>query len=52
MKQQLCSRCGKRPAIIFVQKMENDQVTPEGLCVQCAKELNIGPVRQMIDQLK
>ncbi len=51
MKQQLCSRCGKRPAIIFVQKMENDQVTPEGLCVQCAKELNIGPVRQMIDQL-
>lgn len=51
MKQQLCSRCGKRPAIIFVQKMENDQVTPEGLCVQCAKELNIGPVRQMIEQL-
>ncbi|MGN0522954.1 MAG: ATP-dependent Clp protease ATP-binding subunit [Eubacterium sp.] len=51
MKQELCARCGKRPAIIFVQKMENDQVKPEGLCVQCAKELNIGPVRQMIDRL-
>lgn len=51
MNQQLCSRCGKRPAIVFVQKMENDEVKPEGLCVQCAKELNIGPVRQMIEKL-
>ena len=52
MKQQLCSRCGKRPAVVFVQKMdENNNVTPEGLCIQCAKELNIGPIRQMIEKL-
>ncbi len=52
MKQQLCSRCGKRPAVVFIQKMdENNQVTPEGLCIQCAKELNIGPIRQMIEKL-
>ncbi|MBQ9228691.1 MAG: ATP-dependent Clp protease ATP-binding subunit [Eubacterium sp.] len=52
MKQQLCSRCGKRPAVVFIQKMdENNQVTPEGLCIQCAKELNIGPIKQMIDKL-
>ncbi|MBS7194438.1 MAG: ATP-dependent Clp protease ATP-binding subunit [Clostridiales bacterium] len=47
----MCVRCGKRPAVVFVQKMEGDEVTPEGYCIQCAKELNIGPIRQMIDKL-
>ena len=51
MKHQMCVRCGKRPAVVFVQKMEGDEVTPEGYCIQCAKELNIGPIRQMIDKL-
>lgn len=51
MKQQLCSRCGQRPAVLFIQKMENDKVTPEGLCIKCAKELNIGSINQMIEQL-
>ncbi|MBE6742524.1 MAG: ATP-dependent Clp protease ATP-binding subunit [Ruminococcaceae bacterium] len=51
MKQQLCVRCNKRPAVVFVQKMENGEVTPEGYCINCAKELNIGPVRQMIEKL-
>lgn len=51
MKQQLCSRCGKRPAVLFIQKMENDKVVPEGLCINCAKELNIGSINQMIEQL-
>ncbi len=52
MKQQMCSRCGKRVAVIFVQKLdgiENDG-EPQGLCIQCAKELNVGPVKQMIDK--
>ncbi len=51
MKQQMCSRCGERPAVVFIQKMEGDEVIPEGLCIQCAKELNVGPIRQMIDKL-
>lgn len=51
MKQQMCSRCGERPAVIFIQKMEGDKVTPEGLCIKCAKELNVGSINQMIDQL-
>ena len=36
MKHQMCVRCGKRPAVVFVQKMEGDEVTPEGYCIQCA----------------
>lgn len=51
MKQQMCSRCGERPAVVFIQKMENNQVTPEGLCIKCAKELNIGSINQMIDKM-
>ncbi len=48
----MCSRCGKRPAVIFISrpdKKDNDK--PEGLCLTCAKELNIGPVQQLMDQM-
>ena len=51
MKQQMCSRCGERPAVIYVQKMEGDEVKPEGLCIKCARELNIGSINQMIDKM-
>ena len=51
MKTQMCSRCGERPAVVFIQKMEGDEVKPEGLCIKCAKELNIGPIKQMIDKM-
>lgn len=51
MKQQLCSRCGERPAVVFIQKMEGDKVTPEGFCIKCARELNIGSINQMIDKM-
>ena len=51
MKKQMCSRCGKRPAVVFIQKMEEGTVKPEGLCIKCARELNVGSINQMIDQL-
>ena len=51
MKQQLSSRGHERPAVVFIQKMENDKVVPEGLCIKCARELNVGSINQMIDQL-
>ena len=51
MKQQLCSRCGERPAVVFIQKMEDGKVVPEGLFIKCAKELNVGSINQMIEQL-
>lgn len=51
MKQQMCSRCGERPAVVFIQKMEGEKVTPEGLCIKCARELNIGSINQMIDKM-
>lgn len=51
MKQQMCSRCGERPAVVFIQKMEGDKVSPQGYCIRCARELNIGSINQMIDKM-
>ncbi|MGN0458514.1 MAG: ATP-dependent Clp protease ATP-binding subunit [Eubacterium sp.] len=53
MKQQMCSRCGERPAILFIQKMEDGEMKPEGLCFKCAKELNVdmGPLKGFMDKL-
>ena len=46
-----CVRCKKRPAIIFVQRMENGQMKQEGYCLRCARELHIKPVEDMMKQL-
>ena len=48
---ELCARCKKNPAVLFITKMENGQTTNEGLCLSCAKELGIAPLNNMIEQL-
>ena len=47
----ICSRCKKRPAVIFVSKMDGDKTTQEGYCLKCAAELNIGPIKQMMENM-
>lgn len=47
----LCSRCKQRMAMIFVSKIENGQPVNEGYCIQCARELGIPQVQEMIDKL-
>ena len=53
MKQPMCTRCGERPAIVFIQKMEDGVMKPEGLCYQCAKELNVdmGPIKGLMEKM-
>lgn len=46
----LCVRCKKRPAIVFVQKMEAGQAKAEGYCLSCARELGIKPVDDLMKQ--
>ena len=41
----LCSVCKKNPAIIFINKVENDKTSVEGLCYNCAKEKGINPLQ-------
>ena len=47
----LCSRCKKNPAVIFIAKMEGDKTVQEGLCLTCAKEMGIAPLNKMIENL-
>lgn len=47
---ELCSRCKKNPAVLFITKMEGNKTTNEGLCLTCAKELGIAPLNNMIKQ--
>ncbi len=46
-----CSRCNIRPAIIFVQKNEGGKITSEGYCIQCARELGIKPIDDILNQM-
>jgi len=47
----MCARCGKNVAVIFITKIENGVSTNEGLCLKCAKELNIQPVDDIIRKM-
>lgn len=50
-KNMICCKCKQRPAVIFVTKMEGEKTTNEGYCIQCAMEMNIGPIKQMMDNM-
>lgn len=51
MKKVTCSRCKKRPAVIFISKIVDGKTVPEGLCLNCAMEMNIGPIKQMMESM-
>ena len=44
----VCSKCKKRTAVVFITRMEGDKAINEGLCLLCAKEMNIGPVNDLM----
>ena len=47
----LCSKCGQRPAVVFISKIQGEDSTQEGLCLKCAMEMNIGPIKQFMDKM-
>ena len=51
MKIQVCVRCKKRPASVFVTRLDGGKSISEGLCFQCAAELGIKPP-PVVDMLK
>ncbi len=46
----LCVRCKKRPAVVFIQRMENGKPKQEGYCLTCARALHIQPVDDLMKQ--
>ena len=53
MKPTLCSRCKKNVAVVFITRLDNNGQGShnEGLCLKCARELNIRPVTDMIEKM-
>ena len=53
MKPTLCSRCKKNVAVVFITRLDNNGQggQNEGLCLKCARELNIRPVTDMIEKM-
>ena len=49
---QMCSRCHKRIAVVFMTRIENGESKQEGLCLVCARSLGIKPVNDMLEKFQ
>ncbi len=47
----MCSRCKKRPAVMFISTMSGSERKSEGLCLNCAKELGLPQVNEYLQQM-
>ncbi|MBQ0110525.1 MAG: ATP-dependent Clp protease ATP-binding subunit [Oscillospiraceae bacterium] len=45
----MCSKCGKRPAVVFIADGSGNQT--KGLCLVCAKEIGIKPVDDLLAKM-
>lgn len=48
---EMCARCKKRPATVYIMKIENNEQKQEGLCLVCARELGIKPVDDIMKKM-
>ncbi len=51
MQPQLCSRCKKNIAVVFITRQENGKNINEGLCLKCAKNLGLPQVDEMMKRM-
>ena len=48
---EMCTRCKKRVAVVFITRIEGDRTYNEGICMKCAKELGIKPVSDVLEKM-
>ena len=48
---QMCSRCHRRVAVVFITRMEDGKTLNEGICLKCARELGIKPVNDILEKM-
>ena len=48
---EMCHRCHKRVAVVFVTRIDNGTAHNEGLCLKCAKELGIKPISDYLEKM-
>ena len=51
MQPQLCSRCKKNVAVVFLTRMENGENINEGLCLSCAKKAGLPQVDEVMRRM-
>ena len=51
MRPPLCTRCKKNAAVMFITKIENGVSSNEGLCMSCARQMNIKPIEDIIKKM-
>ncbi len=47
----MCSKCKKRPAVVFITAVQGNEKKNEGLCLTCAREQKIPQVSEYMDRL-
>lgn len=47
----LCSRCKKREAVVFITSMQGQETRNEGLCLVCARDMNIPQIKEYMEQM-
>lgn len=47
----MCSKCKKRPAVVFITSVQGNEKKNEGLCLSCAREQKIPQVAEYMDRL-
>ena len=48
---EMCARCHKRMAVVFITRLENGESKNEGICLKCAKELGIKPIDDILKRM-
>ncbi|MBP3309349.1 MAG: AAA family ATPase [Ruminococcus sp.] len=47
----MCSKCQKRPAVVFITSVQGNEKKNEGLCLSCARKNKIPQVAEYMDKL-
>lgn len=46
----MCSKCKKRPAVVFITSVQGNEKKNEGLCLSCANEMKIPQISEYMDR--
>ncbi len=47
----MCSKCGKRPAVVFMTGLNGTEKFEKGYCLACAKEIGVPQVNEYLKQM-
>ncbi len=47
----MCTRCKKRPAVMFISAISGTERKNEGLCLSCAKEMGLPQASEYLSQM-